>query len=279
MSGGCSAVENSMEEIIIDLMEENFMSARAHASSKRGLQASPLTACRSGPSRTATEKRRKHRYDLENVKLIPSILPRYILPLSGAVSCDSILRDFDYTLITVYLLKGIRAVGSQLGQILILNISDFNLGDHKNYGMLTPHKYLTKTTGKKPNIVPQPWTMDITRSTMLNVMKIPHFNRHQGVNTCVKILLSCYHGGYLWLDRRITIDSALIHQITKLSMQGPDPQEFYPGKVVDRTLELHIKDTYDDVEKGKRGYKVASIQNGVVHLAFHLIASKLGRNE
>ena len=98
-------------------------------------------------------------------------------------------------------------------------------------------------------------------------MKIPHFGRHQEVNACVKLLLSCYHGSYLWLDRSITVDLTLIHRITGLIMQGPDPQDFYPGKVVDRDLEQRIKDTYGDVEKGTRGYKVASIQNGTVHLA------------
>jgi hypothetical protein len=93
--------------------------------------------------------------------------------------------------------------------------------------------------------------MDIARSTILNVMKIPHFSKHQKVNTCVKIMLYYFHGGYLWLDRRITVDLALIHQITGLSMQGPKPHEFYPGKVVDCALAQRIKDTYGDVEKGK----------------------------
>jgi hypothetical protein len=125
-----------------------------------------------------------------------------------------------------------------------LKINDFNLGDCKNYGMLAPHKYLTKTTGKKSKIIPQPWTMDITRSTILNVMKIPHFDRHQEVNACVKILLSCYHGGYLWLDRCITVDLVLIHRITELSMEGPDPQNFYLRKDADRALAQHIKETY-----------------------------------
>jgi hypothetical protein len=214
MSSDLSAVEKSVEEILIDLMAEKVMSTGAHASSTRGLQASPSTAHRSGPSQTATEKQSKHRDDLENVKLIPSILPNYIPPLAGVVSRDSVPRDFDYTLITAYLPKGIRAVGLQLGQIMTLKISDFNLGDHKNYGMLAPHKYLTKTMGKKSKIIPQSWTMDIARSTILNVMKIPHFDRHQEVNACVKLLLSCYHGGYLWLDRCITVDLTLIHQIT-----------------------------------------------------------------
>jgi hypothetical protein len=160
---------------------------------------------------------------LDNVKLIPSALPDYIPPLVDAVICDSVLRDFDYTLITVYLLKGISVVGPQLGQIITLKISNFKLGDRKSYGMLAPHKYLTNTMGKKPKTFPQPWTMDIARSTILNVMKIPHFDRHQEVNAYVKLLLSCLHGGYLWLDRHINVDPMLIHQIIGLSMQGLDP--------------------------------------------------------
>jgi hypothetical protein len=115
MSGKCSAVEKSMEEILIDLMVENFMFIGLHASSTRGFQASPLTTCQSGPSRTATGKQRKHRDDLANVKLIPSIITNYIPPLASVVILDSIPRDFDYKLITVYLSKGIRIVGSQLG--------------------------------------------------------------------------------------------------------------------------------------------------------------------
>jgi hypothetical protein len=60
-------------------------------------------------------------------------------------------------------------------------------------------------------------------------------------------------------------------------MQGPDPQEFYRGKAVGRALTQKIKDTYGDVEKGKRGYKVASIQNGAVRLACQLIAGNIVR--
>jgi hypothetical protein len=86
MSGDFSAVEKSIEEILIDLMDEKVMSTGVQASSTRGVQASPSTARGSGPSRDATEKRTKHRDDLENVKLIPSILPDYIPPLAGAVS-------------------------------------------------------------------------------------------------------------------------------------------------------------------------------------------------
>jgi hypothetical protein len=109
MSEKISAVEKSIEEILIDLMDEKVMSIGVQASSTRGVQASPLTTRGSGPSQVAIEKRTKHRYDLANAKIIPSILLEYILPLAGVVSRDSVLRDFDYTLITAYLPKGICA--------------------------------------------------------------------------------------------------------------------------------------------------------------------------
>jgi hypothetical protein len=96
------------------------------------------------------------------------------------VSRDSVLRDFEYTLITAYLPKGIHAVGPQLGLILALKISDLNLDDRNNYAMLAPHRYLMKMTWKKPKIVPQLWIKEIAQSTILNVMKIPHFRPTSG---------------------------------------------------------------------------------------------------
>jgi hypothetical protein len=137
----------------------------------------------------------------------------------------------------MYLSKGICIVHIDQDKIVALNFSDFNLGDCKAYSMLDPHKYLTKMKGKNSNIIPWPWTHNLAQSTMLNVMNIPHLGSHQEVNACVKLLLSCYHGGYLWLDQRITVDLTLIHQITRMSMQGPDPHDFYPGKTTDRALE------------------------------------------
>jgi hypothetical protein len=139
-----------VEEVLIDLMTERVMSMSTgvQASSTRGLPASPSTA-RAGPSRPSDEKRTKHRDDLANAKLIPTILPTYIPPLSGAINRDSVPRDFEYTLVTAYLPKGIRAVRADQDKIAALKFSDFNLGDHKVYNMLAPHKYLTRTKGKE----------------------------------------------------------------------------------------------------------------------------------
>jgi hypothetical protein len=142
MSDEISTVKFFIEEILINLMDEKVMSVGIQASSTRGvLQASPSTARGYRSSRAATEKITKHSDDLESTKLIQYILPDYIPPLVGVVSCDSVPRDFDYTVITTYLLKGIQAVIPQLERIPTLKISDYSLGYCKSCGMLTLHNY------------------------------------------------------------------------------------------------------------------------------------------
>jgi hypothetical protein len=95
------------------------------------------------------------------VKLSPTILLDYIFSLDGVVNHDSVPRDFKYTIVTVYLPKGIHAVRAKKDKIAMLKFNDFNLGDRKIYGMLAPYKYLTRTKGKNLNIIPQSWTMNL----------------------------------------------------------------------------------------------------------------------
>jgi hypothetical protein len=114
-------------------------------------------------------------------------------------------------MIIAYLPKGVRAFFTEQTKLAALKFCDFNLGDRKAYSMLASHNYLTMTKGKNSNIIPQQRTMNLAQSTLLNVMNMPHFGRHQEVNACVKLLLGSYHGGYLWLNQRMTIDLALIN--------------------------------------------------------------------
>jgi hypothetical protein len=139
MSGEQTELEKSIEEVLKKFMADRDMYEGVQASSTRGLQDSPSTAQRSSRDNPATEQRSKHRSDLANEKQIPSILSDYILPLDGTVNRDGIPWDYEYTLITTYILKGIRVVGIQLGQIPSLKNNDFKLGDRKNYAMLAPH--------------------------------------------------------------------------------------------------------------------------------------------
>jgi hypothetical protein len=57
MSEELSAVEESVKEVLIDLMTERVMYVGVQASLMRGVQSSPLTARGSGPSRPIVEKR------------------------------------------------------------------------------------------------------------------------------------------------------------------------------------------------------------------------------
>jgi hypothetical protein len=173
MSGELAKLDKSFEEVLKKIMANRHLSKGVQAPSTRGLQATPSMGRRSGHVNPATKQRSKHRDDIANVKQISSILPDYIPPLHGIVNRDNIPRDYEYTLFTAYMPKGIRVVGSQLGQILLLKNNDFNLGDRENYVMLAPHRYLTKSTRKKPHLVSHPWIKGLAQSTVLNVMKIP----------------------------------------------------------------------------------------------------------
>jgi hypothetical protein len=94
MSDELTATEESVTEVLLEIRTERVMSERGlstglQASSTRGLEASPSIAC-TGLSWPANEKCTKHRDDLANAKMIPSILPAYLPPLSGAINSDSV---------------------------------------------------------------------------------------------------------------------------------------------------------------------------------------------
>ena len=50
------------------------------------------------------------------------------------------------------------------------------------------------------------------------------------VNACVKQLLSCFHGGYLWLDTKVHVTVDFISQIIELPMAGVDPLQYFHNK-------------------------------------------------
>jgi hypothetical protein len=108
MLGEHGALEKFVEEILVGLMTERVMFVGIEASSTGRFEASPSTGWYSGRT---VEKRRKHCDDLANAKQIPSVFPEYIPPLASMVNHDSIPCDFEYTIITAYILKGLCIVG------------------------------------------------------------------------------------------------------------------------------------------------------------------------
>jgi hypothetical protein len=90
MSDEINVAEKIFEEVLIDLMTEIVMSKQGisigvHASFLGAFPSSPSTA-RAGPSRLPSKRRYKLRNDFATVKMIPSILPKYIPPLSDTVN-------------------------------------------------------------------------------------------------------------------------------------------------------------------------------------------------
>jgi hypothetical protein len=147
MSDKLTVLEKSITEVLLNLMTKRVISKRrmstgVQASSMRGVQASPSIA-RDGTSRASTERITKHKDDIANAKLVPSILLAYIPPLSGDINKDSVSRDFEYTLVTAYLPKGVCTYRANQDKVTVLKFCDFNLGDRKFYSMIAPYNYLT----------------------------------------------------------------------------------------------------------------------------------------
>ena len=61
----------------------------------------------------------------------------------------------------------------------------------------------------------------------------------------MKQLLAFFHGGFLWLDRKISVDIELIASIIGLPLAVVDPAPFFAGKDQDKNLTNIMKQKYD----------------------------------
>jgi hypothetical protein len=57
---------------------------------------------------------------------------------------------------------------------------------------------------------PHQWAVGLDRTSILGLLKLPHFGRGQYATTCIKKLLAVMHGGDIWLDKPIPITVELI---------------------------------------------------------------------
>jgi hypothetical protein len=96
------------------------------------------------------------------------------------------------------------------------------------------------------------------------------------INVCVKMLLSCVHGGYMWLDRPVSIDIDLIVHITGLPSQGEDPHHYFLIRRMRKTLSESMKEKFHTF-CGQRGLDVASICDLMVRFVMQALACKLLR--
>ena len=92
---------------------------------------------------------------------------------------------------------------------------------------------------------PQAWIASLRPLGLLNLLQIPHFGRSNEINAVMKVLLSCVHGGYLWLDHRVDITIDLIHWIMGLSKTRADPVAHFVGKDQDKKLAAQLIKKYN----------------------------------
>jgi hypothetical protein len=77
-------------------------------------------------------------------------------------------------------------------------------------------------------------------------------------------LLSCFHGGNLWLDPLVSIDTQLITQIISFPTVGVYPKTLFSNKAREKVLSKAMKDKFNTFI-GKMGMDVTNIRDDVVH--------------
>ena len=155
----------------------------------------------------------------------------------------------------------VKENGDLVGYAAVVKFIDYNLGDGKTYPHFKPDAYLVleknPRTGRE-EFVPMPHVQILERSGLLNVLRLPHFGRSAEVNAVVRILLSCVHGGYLWLGHKIDLNVDLIHRVTGLSKTGKDPEIQITGKTKDSKLPVALVKKYQ-LQRGGRAYDIMSL--------------------
>ena len=84
-----------------------------------------------------------------------------------------------------------------------------------------------------------------------------------------------FHGGFLWLDRKVSMEIELIAVITGLPLGVPNPTPFFAAKDKDIALTNNLKDKYD-LTRDTRGFFIASINYHTVRFAAKVLDRKLG---
>jgi hypothetical protein len=207
----------------------------------------------------------------------------YIIPRKDDVELMMLNKDSKYSLVTLDILNGVIIDEDMLGKvtqlIYIYIYIDHDIIDTRKFPELAPGKYLELRIDPVMNqaiLVPKVWTRGLERDGILNLFEIPHFGRREEVNVCVNMLLTYVHGGYLWLDKTISIDTDLIAQITTLLTQGGDPTLFFSNKKNDRALSESMTKKFHTII-WVHGLDVPSIYDPTIRFVTQALAYKLLR--
>jgi hypothetical protein len=114
------------------------------------------------------------------------------------------------------------------------------------------------------------------KKCILNLLEISHFGRSVEININVKLFLRYIHGGFLWLDRPVSIETQLIMWIIGLPLAWEDPLPLFTNKYKEKSLAEKMKDKYD-THRGARGLDISSIKDDIFRFAMYVMACKLLR--
>lgn len=232
---------------------------------------------------TSTQQSPRHRSNqpaMENQREASiAWTPVYISPRPSTVPKVPLVKNTKYPILLPPMFDDVIEEGDLLGHIPNLQYQDYNLQDTEKFPKFQVDKYLCK----KPDlitlietIVPRDQIEKLAPSGLLNLLKISHFGRSPKLNAVVKILLSCVHEGYLWLDRKIDLNLDVIHKITGLSKASSDPGAHFVGKSLDRKLSVKIMKEHN-VTKGTRAYDSANIQDHALRFTVQLLSGRVLR--
>jgi hypothetical protein len=112
---------------------------------------------------------------------------------------------------------------------------------------------------------PLQWAIGLDKTRILGLIDLPHFDRGQYTNICVKQLMSLTHGGDIWLDKLVSIDVELIAHITGFPSRGMDIAQFLNDKTKEKSIAEEMNKKYD-TDRGMRGIIIKRINDGVTQM-------------
>lgn len=217
------------------------------------------------PGCTSIKQSLWHRGDhpkMEPCKEVPVTLTLvYLNPRASGVQDIQLTKNAKYPIPLPPMSKDVIEEGALLGHIQNLKYQDYNLQDPKKFPRFQVGQYMCKRTDpitQADVFVPQEWIERLAPSGLLNLLWIPHFRQSPELNAMIKVLLSCMHNGYFWLDKKIDMNVDAIHLITNLSKVGTNPSMHFIGKNLDRKLATKLTKEFN-LSKGTRSYDVTDI--------------------
>jgi hypothetical protein len=173
--------------------------------------------------------------------------------------------------------EGVQATAGLLGCIDKLRYADHDVSDTGKFPEFMQQVYMeilgTGPLGD-PVLQPKQWIAGLFNTGIMNFLEIPHFGRGKYVNNCIKKLLAVLHGGFLWMDRSVSIDVELISFITGLPSDGEKPMQYMDDKTKEKALMEEMKNTYG-TERGSRGIIIKRISDPTTRMETKLMACKL----